>query len=106
MAHYAAELVDKRKEYLEMLAPLAQEKHAYLTDNAEKLEISAEKCYGKNAMETERALFAEFSSNYERDIRLGFTASGPHRDDIKVLIDGVERACTARRGRRARRRSR
>ena len=90
LAHYAAELVDKRKEYLEMLAPLAQEKHAYLTDNAEKLEISAEKCYGKNAMETEQALFAEFSSNYERDIRLGFTASGPHRDDIKVLIDGVE----------------
>ena len=41
-------------------------------------------------METEQALFAEFSSNYERDIRLGFTASGPHRDDIKVLIDGVE----------------
>ena len=36
LAHYAAELVDKRKEYLEMLAPLAQEKHAYLTDNAEK----------------------------------------------------------------------
>ena len=90
LAHYAAELVDKRKEYLEMLAPLAQEKHAYLTDNAEKLEISAEKCYGKNAMETEQALFAELSSNYERDIRLGFTASGPHRDDIKVLIDGVE----------------
>ena len=90
LAHYAAELVDKRKEYLEMLAPLAQEKHAYLADNAEALEISAEKCYGKNAMEMERALFAEFSSNYERDIRLGFTASGPHRDDIKVLIDGVE----------------
>lgn len=90
LSHYAAEIVDKRKEYIDMLAPLAGEMHAYLTDNAEKLEISSDKCYGKNAEETEKALFAEFSDNYERDIRLGFTASGPHRDDIKVLIDGVE----------------
>lgn len=90
LAHYAAVLVDKRKEYIEMLAPLAREKHAYLTDRAEKLEITSEKCYGKNTAETESALFAEFSENYERDIRLGFTASGPHRDDIKVLIDGAE----------------
>lgn len=90
LARYAAVLVDKRKEYLEMLAPLAREEHAYLTDDAERLDIIAEKCYGKDVAETEKALYNEFSANYERDIRLGFTASGPHRDDVKVLIDGVE----------------
>ena len=90
LAHYAAIIVDKRKEYLKMLAPLAQEMHSYLTDNKEKLEIFSEKYYGKTSEETEKMLFEEFSNGYERDIRLGFTASGPHRDDIKILIDGVE----------------
>lgn len=90
LAHYAAIIVEKRKEYLDMLAPLANEMHAYLTDNAENLQISGEKNYGKTEKERVTALYDEFSNNYERDIRLGFTASGPHRDDIKVLINGVE----------------
>ena len=90
LARYAAVLVDKRKEYIVMLAPLAQKMHADLTDGGERLEIIADKSYGETPQETEEALYREFSNNYDRDIRLGFTASGPHRDDIKVLIDGIE----------------
>ena len=71
LCRYAAEIVEKRGEYIAMLAPAAQENHACLTDGAEKLE-------------------EDFASNYERDMRLGFTASGPHRDDLRILIGGEE----------------
>lgn len=30
------------------------------------------------------------AANYDRDIRLGFTTVGPHRDDVKICIDGSE----------------
>ena len=32
----------------------------------------------------------EFSDNYEKDVRLGYTSAGPHRDDIKLTIGGAE----------------
>ena len=30
------------------------------------------------------------ANSYERDIRLGYTTVGPHRDDIKIAIDGAD----------------
>ena len=69
---------------------MAEERHAYLTDGAEKLEIFSEKKYPAAKEEIEKKLSEEFAQNYERDVRLGFTASGPHRDDLKILIGGEE----------------
>ena len=75
LCRYAAEIVERREEYVAQLSPLAAEKHAYLTDGAEKLEIHADRHY---------------ENNYEKDVRLGFTSCGPHRDDLKILIGGEE----------------
>ena len=55
-----------------------------------KLAVLLKKQYGKTREEIEAKLSEEFSRNYERDIRLGFTGSGPHRDDLKILIGGTE----------------
>ena len=85
---FAAELVRRREEYVARLAPLAAEKHAYLTDGAERLEVTAEHCV--RAEGAEEQLAAELAANYERDIRLGFTCVGPHRDDLKISINGNE----------------
>ena len=98
LCKYAAIIARKRAEYIEMLAPLAAAAHAHLTDGAEELKISPEKKYKGSEAELEQKLFAEFSNNYERDIRLGFTASGPHRDDIDVEINGIDAKTYASQG--------
>ena len=90
LCKYAAVVASKRTEFAAMLAPLAMEIHSYLTDGAEVLEISPEKKYKGDEKELSEKLFAELSANYERDIRLGFTASGPHRDDLDIVIDGAD----------------
>lgn len=90
LCKYAAVVAAKRTEFAAMLAPLAMEIHSYLTDGAEVLEISPEKKYNGDEKELSEKLFAELSANYERDIRLGFTASGPHRDDLDIVIDGAD----------------
>ena len=98
LCKYAAVVASKRAEYIEMLSPLAKEAHSYLTDGAEERCISPEKKYKGSAAELETRLFAELSANYERDIRLGYTASGPHRDDIDIEINGDDAKTYASQG--------
>ena len=70
--------------------PLAAEKHAFLSDGAEELRVTSEKKYPQDKEEIAKTLLQEFSDNYERDVRLGFTGTGPHRDDLKLTIGGSE----------------
>lgn len=95
---YAAIILEKRAEYIDMLAPFAREAHAYLTGGAEELIIKPENKYRGGAAEIEKNLLDELSRGYERDIRLGYTASGPHRDDIDILIDGADAKSFASQG--------
>lgn len=90
LCKYAAVIANSRADYISKLAPLAAEAHAYLTDGAEKLVISPEKKYKGNVEELEKRLFDELSNSYDRDIRLGYTASGPHRDDLDISINGAD----------------
>lgn len=95
---YAAVIAAKRAQFTAMLAPLAREIHSFLTDGAETLDISPEKKYRGEEKELSEKLFNELSANYERDIRLGFTASGPHRDDLDIEIDGADAKTFASQG--------
>lgn len=90
LARYAAVIVRHRGEFLSLLSPLAQEAHAYLTDGAETLSLSTEKDYGTSEEEIAARLMRELENAYERDIRLGYTTVGPHRDDIRIFLDGAE----------------
>ncbi len=98
LCRYAATIASKRAEFVKMLSPIAEEIHAYLTDGEEKLVITPDKKYKGDEKELAEKFFNEFSANYERDIRLGFTASGPHRDDLDVLIDGADAKAYASQG--------
>ncbi len=89
-AHYAAKLVYRRREYLKELSVLAADCHAFLTDGAERLSISPEKGYSGEEGDIAERLKRELAGSYERDIRLGFTSVGPHRDDIRITIDGQD----------------
>ena len=90
LAAYAARILARRREYLVSLSRYAAEAHAFLTDGAEVLTIAAEREYAGGEDEIARTFLKELGASYERDIRLGFTSVGPHRDDIKILIDGAD----------------
>lgn len=97
-ATYAAKIAFKRTEFVSALAPVAEEIHSRLTDGAEKLKISLDKKYKGDEAEIERRLLDEFAANRERDVRLGFTASGPHRDDLDIAINGEDAKSFASQG--------
>ena len=98
LCKYAAIIVQKRAEFVEKLAPHAKEFHAFLTDGKEELVIKPERKYEGTAEEIAKTLLRRLENNYEKDLRLGFTTVGPHRDDLDVLIGGVDAKAYASQG--------
>ena len=98
LCKYAATVVKKRKEFLEKLSPYAKEAHAYLTDGAEELSVALDKNYDGDESEIAATLVRRLANCYEKDMRLGFTTVGPHRDDLAVLISGVDAKSYASQG--------
>lgn len=98
LCKYAATIARRRADFIAQLAPLAADVHSRLTEGAEKLKISPDKKYSGSEEELKERLFAELSNNYERDIRLGYTASGPHRDDVDIKINGQDAKSYASQG--------
>lgn len=90
LAVYAARIVRHRRRYLSELSPLAHDAHAYLTDGAEDLRLDMDGSYPEDETEIAEKLSHQFAAARERDLRLGFTSVGPHRDDIRITIDGAD----------------
>ena len=98
LCKYAATIIKKRAEFLSRLAPYAKEMHAFLTDGGEELLVEPEKKYDGDEAEIAKTILRRLENNYEKDLRLGFTSVGPHRDDLNVLISGVDAKSYASQG--------
>ena len=90
MAKYAAKIIDRRNEFLKTLSPLAEEAHAALSGGREELKISAESGWQGSEAEIADGVAKALKASYEKDMRLGFTNVGPHRDDMKILLNGED----------------
>ena len=98
LCKYAAVIVNKRMEFLEKLAPLAKEIHSSLTDGVEELEITPSKKYAGDENAVFEKLKKSLANNYDKDLRLGFTTVGPHRDDLEFFISGKDAKAYASQG--------
>ena len=67
LADAGAKIVKSRRGFLARLQGIAAERHAFLSGGAEKLTL-----------------------DYETDLRLRYTHTGPHKDDIKISVDGTD----------------
>lgn len=85
---HASKIIFYRNEFLSKLAPIAEEKHAILSGGTEKLTLKTENGYSGGEEEIAFNLKNDFKNNLSRDIRLGYTSIGPHRDDIKFSLNG------------------
>lgn len=90
LARYASVIVRHRRDYLNQLSPLAADTHCFLTDGKETLSLGFDTSYPEEETEIARQLLHALVANYERDVRVGFTTVGPHRDDVKICIDGTD----------------
>jgi DNA replication and repair protein RecF len=88
MAKEASKIIRCRNDFLTQISPIAEQKHALLSDGKETLKMKTESGYSGTEEEIAEALKNDLKECLERDMRLGFTTIGPHRDDIKFTLNG------------------
>ena len=86
LAAAGAELMSRRREYIETLSAAASRTHRDISDGRENLEIRylPSVTAGDEAPAIVDALFAA----RETDTRRLATSVGPHRDDVQILVEG------------------
>ena len=91
LCKWAEVIILERQNFLKELSPLAEKVHNEITGGAESLtvqpEYSCEFLEGENIANT---LKSALLGRLEKDIILGYTGVGPHRDDVKIKVNGED----------------
>lgn len=90
LADAAADIITERNRFIAELSPLAENAHGQITGGAEKLAVEGSSKYGDDSEEIKINLAKALDERIERDIILGYTSAGPHRDDLKITLDGED----------------
>ncbi len=89
LAEYGSEIIKKRNDFIKKLEEVSSEIHSSITSGKETLtvEYEANIPYGENLREE---FLAETEKNLEKDLFQRTTSKGPHKDDLKICINGVD----------------
>ncbi len=90
LAEQACYIIIKRLQLVEQLKIYAEKAHYYLTDNNEKMTLEY---VGLNTVDKDtlkQELLNLYDKSLEKDLNLGFTTVGPHRDDLKISVNDID----------------
>lgn len=82
LAQVASLIIKTRKGFIEKLKSPAKEAMKYISSSKDELEVEYIGARGNTAEEIKQELIKALEYNFERDVELGYTTIGPHRDDI------------------------
>ncbi|QOX64810.1 DNA replication/repair protein RecF [Anoxybacterium hadale] len=92
LAEYGAKVIQERKKFIEKLNRISKEISLGITGGKEALEISYEgnvEILGN--YDDQRELFRKvLHKNVKQDFARRTTLSGPHKDDLKLCVEGVD----------------
>jgi DNA replication and repair protein RecF len=81
LSENAEKIYEVRKQFAEELIPVFQKYYTLISDNNEKVELVYSSQLHKNN------LYDSLRKNLERDLALGYTSYGIHRDDFDFIIE-------------------
>lgn len=90
LASAGAKVIAERNAYIAKLEPYAREAHFMITDGAEEMSVTGDYKYEGTEGEIYDALSAALKEKLEKDYELGYTTVGPHRDDLKIRVNGID----------------
>ena len=107
LCEYAGIIIKERVDFINELKPFFYDAMAQIAGGNEKAELTHEAAYlaaggeelgehGGDAAESftaadySRALYGVLKERIDKDIKLGYTGAGPHRDDLKIKINGAD----------------
>lgn len=90
LADVGSKIIFERLKFLQQLKGLASQSHIYLTNGKENLEISYTGIVGETQAEIKQKFLEGLKQVKDKDLKLGYTNIGPHRDDIKLVVNNVD----------------
>jgi len=90
LAKHASFIIIKRIELINKLKIYANEILLYLTDNKENLQLEYSGFYLPEQEELKKLLLQKYKETLEKDILLRYTTIGPHKDDIKIIVNNID----------------
>ncbi len=85
-----AYIIVKRMKLIETLKQHANTVNKYLTGEKEDLQLSYTGITGLDEQDIAQKIVNDLRKNIEKDMSLGYTSVGPHRDDIKIESNGID----------------
>ena len=108
MAEHGACIAGSRGRAVSSLSVLAREAHQALSGGKEELSLAyqprlsrawdGERVAAASTDELAAALLQALATGRQRDVAAGVSLTGPHRDDLQFLLNGVPAAAFASRG--------
>ncbi|MCR5586357.1 MAG: DNA replication/repair protein RecF [Lachnospiraceae bacterium] len=81
---YGKKIIARRQQFINDINIIVKDIHSGITSGKENIEVT----YDPNIEDI--FFLDELIKNKEKDIRFAQTSVGPHRDDIKITIDGID----------------
>lgn len=89
LAKEGAVIISKRLAYIDTLDDAASKFHTAISSEKEILKLSYESSV-KTSENIEKQLYESIVASRAKDKELGYSTVGPHRDDIKIEINGKD----------------
>ena len=90
LANEGAKIIKCRIDFLERLKNYAKNAHLFLTNEIENLQLEYAGITGENTEEIKQKILDGLEKCKDKDLNLGYTNIGPHRDDIKFMVNGID----------------
>lgn len=92
LAEYGAKIMMERDGFLKKINQISSRLHADITAGREKLELGYESDLPRREIfEDQRDVFLKIlADSFEKDIQKGNTGKGPHKDDIRISVNGID----------------
>lgn len=93
LSQYGARVVLQRQEFIDELNQISREIHDKITQGKERLEISylpnVKPDPDENVDQLMQKMQRKLADTYRSDLYAGNTGTGPHKDDVLILINGI-----------------
>jgi DNA replication and repair protein RecF len=93
VARLGGRIIEYRLAYIEDLKEFSSDVYREISSDREQMEIAyinSLKETGSNAQEWAEILYNESVKNHQKDIFRLATSSGPHKDDLNILLSGMD----------------
>lgn len=90
LASVAAPIIKTRRAFIEKLLPFAKKYLKEVSSNKEELNIEYCGIGGDNKEDIKKNLKKALDESLSKDMELGYTGVGPHRDDVKFELNGED----------------